>query len=79
LCFLLASFGVVGSRTEDDHGNGEEEEEHAKFSHAGLYRQAEDAKTVRMFRQLEDAENAQYASEQERAASFLAARANAGR
>ena len=35
---ILVGFGVVGSRTEDDHGNSEEEEEHAEFSHAGLDR-----------------------------------------
>jgi len=79
LCVVLAGFSVVGSRTEDNHGNGEEEEEHAEFSHARLDRESEDAKTVRVFRQLEDAEDAQDAREEERAASFLAAWTNAGR
>ena len=76
---VLAGFGVIGSRTEDDHRNGEKEEEHAELSHAGLDRQAENTQTVRMFRQLKDAENTQDAREQERTTSFLAARTNARR
>jgi len=79
LCVVLAGFGVVGRRAEDDHGDGEEEEEHAELSHAGLDRQAEDAQTVRVFRQLEDAEHSQHAREEERASALLAARSNAGR
>jgi len=76
---VLSGFGVVCGRTEDDHGDGEEEEEHTELSHAGLDRQAEDAQAVRVFRQLEDAKQPQYAREQERTPAFHAARINAGR
>ena len=76
---VLASLSVVGGRAEDDHGDGEEEEEHTEFSHAGLDGQTEDAQTVRMLRQLEDTEHSQDASEQERTASLLAARTHVRR
>ena len=79
LRIVLARFGVVRRGAEDDHGDSEEEEEHAELSHAGLDREAEDAETVRVFRQLEDAEDAKDAREQERAAAFLAARTIARR
>lgn len=79
LCVVLAGFSVVGGGAEDNHGNRKKKEEHAELTHAGLDRQPEDAQTVRVLRQLEDAKYAQDTREQERSAAFLAARSNAGR
>lgn len=66
LSLSLADLGVVGSRAEDHHGDDEKEEEHAQFAHARLDRHAEYAQALRVFRQLEDAEDSQDADEYER-------------
>jgi len=58
LRLVLSQFGVVRSRTEDDYCDEEEENEHKQLSQASSYRHAQDAQTLRMFRQLEYADDA---------------------
>ena len=46
----LAGVGVVDDRREDDGADEDEEKEHAQFVHAGAYRHAEHAQTLRVLR-----------------------------
>jgi len=65
---VFAGLGVVRRRAEDDHRDDQEEEEHAELVETGLDRQAEYAQSLRVLRQLKDAENSQDPDEDERAA-----------